>query len=302
MELVPLMQHLLLISSLMLVIVRLLVVAASVVRQKERWTQFIFPSVVGIELGRVFLGDAHRTSMLVILGGLELTILALVGFSFRRLGGEKDRFSEERFYRRLRDFFPPHLALLTAQEVLTIASSAFLFSAAQLRVGDDRAFSYTDNSPIKFLPLILLVAGIPEGLFLHFALASHPYIADAAWVFYAWAIVWSIGLYVSMRRRPHILGESSLLVRMGIRKWCSVPLESVSGTRTIPTDKLVRGLEPGANFTLKHCVRMELTLSEPVRIHHLGGRVEEVQRLLVTVDDIDGLRRKLTQRVLSASV
>jgi hypothetical protein len=47
---------------------------------------------------------------------------------------------------------------------------------------------------------------------------------------------------------------------------------------------------------------MELTLSEPVRIHHLGGRVEEVQRLLVTVDDIDGLRRKLTRRVLSASV
>jgi hypothetical protein len=149
--------------------------------------------------------------------------------------------------------------------------------------------------------LILLVAGIPEGLFLHFALASHPYIADAAWVFYTWAIVWSIGLYVSMRRRPHILGESSLLVRMGIRKWCSVPLESVSGTRAIPTDTPVRALQPGANFTLKHCARIELELSGSAQIHHLGGRMEEVQRLLVTVDDIDGLRRKLMQRVLSVS-
>jgi hypothetical protein len=104
-----------------------------------------------------------------------------------------------------------------------------------------------------------------------------------------WGVLWMLGLLASTRVRPHLLGETDLVVRTGARTYATVPLaalEHVRGTgHAVPG--MVRSLHEDDGLLLVAMgseTNLELVLAEPMQLATSAGP-RTVSRVGLWVDD-----------------
>jgi hypothetical protein len=143
-----------------------------------------------------------------------------------------------------------------------------------------------------------MVAGAGELVALHFLLVRwHP---AAAWVHFALAaygLIWLLGDYRAILRRPLEVSEEGLRLRCGIRWNGRVTWDQISGWEVlswrddVPSEKDFRSL---AVFGKPHYL---LRLKEPVELTGPYGLRQKVSCLGLGVDDRQRFEEILSRRV-----
>lgn len=104
-----------------------------------------------------------------------------------------------------------------------------------------------------------------------------------------WGVLWMLGLLASMRVRPHLLGDTELVVRTGARTYVTVPLAAVDHVRgtTHAVPGVVRSLHEDDGLLLVAMgseTNLELVLSGPTRLATSAGH-RTVSRVALWVDE-----------------
>lgn len=291
-------RHLIGILVLSLMVIRLIRVILAVAKKQEKWTQLLFPTFVALEVVRLRLGTTSRLTNIVVMTSVEALLACGALIVVLRSNGASVLSTEQRLFSVIRMFLPAQLASMMAQELMVLAECIFFYkkpAIAQER--QSKSFGYVQASPIRVLPAVLAVGCVPEILLSHFLLKGHAILANILLVAAIWSVLWATGMYIAMRNRPHVLSGETLKLRMGVRRWCDIPLSDVSALRLV--DAYAPRYHAGdvGDFTIKHCQRVEICLSRPACVVTLDGKGSKVNRLWVTADDVGALSAALLPRV-----
>jgi hypothetical protein len=283
------------------VLSRLLLGALDVAARRIPWTRLLLPALIAIELGLYVLGRTSRGAMMKLLALVEvvLVIAAVAAVFLRRDGAPAGSAWEERVERTLSGFVPAALARLIAIEMVIIGAA---LSAPFRRARPPRAdeFGYFQSSPLRFMPWLILLA-MPADVLLVRALvpARHVvwrFIFDASAVY---ALLWVIGVGVTMRRRPHRVGVDLVELRRGVLRRVRLSPRVIDEVALLPPlsgMSALRKLGCSGWLAAKGMPLVELRLREPVRIERVVGAAgAPTRRLLVAADDAEGFRRAIAQ-------
>lgn len=243
---------------------------------------------------------------------LELGLLSYVGYrawGLWRGASETWRQSSGDFYERCRWLFRRVLPSPTVAAVLAyeVAVGYYLLSPrkkvaaadpAVARESGTETFSYHRRCGYGAILAGLMLAGAVELTALHFLLVRwHP---AAAWVHFALAgygLIWFLGDYRAILRRPLELSEEGLRLRCGIRWNGQVAWEQIADWETLswrdeaPSGTTYRSL---AVFGKPYYL---LRLTEPVELIGPYGLRQQVSSIGLDVDDRQRFEKVLSRRV-----
>lgn len=160
-----------------------------------------------------------------------------------------------------------------------------------------RTFTYhrhRDETLWFGLTLMIVIEAVP----IH--VVVHHYSTVAAWILtglHAYSLLWTLGLLVSVRQRPHVLRGTRLRLSTGLFSEAVVELSNVRevidarGEEAEPTEED----EQVGKFGSRHDVTLEL--HEPVRVHELFGGGEEVSIIHIGLDAPDEFLEALRPHV-----
>lgn len=140
------------------------------------------------------------------------------------------------------------------------------------------------------------------------AIAVHLLVASlwsqlAAWILSALSLYGMLLLLADLRasqRRPHLLGEDSLTLRLGLRCTVELPFELIRGVhRQTPGESSPRGTQ-SLKLLSSAETSLVLELREPVTVQYFYGLRRPVSRIELALDDAAGFERAL-QKKISAS-
>ena len=234
-------------------------------------------SLIGVALPAVEVG-------LVMFVGVKAWRVLRANGAARAAGGD--------FYDRVRQtlrgaFDAPAVVGAFAYE----ASLAHYAFAVRREAPSEHAFTYHRRAGYGAILGALLMAAALELVGVHILLRS--WSATAAWVHIGlslYGIVWLVGDYRAMRRRPHELSDTGLRVRYGIRWDLGVDWDQV--TRVHRT----RHPAPGDDYLDTVPVgrpRYVVELDAPVEATGPYGVGREVQRIGLVVDEPDAFEARL---------
>jgi hypothetical protein len=263
------------------------------------WPAITLAPVFLLSFGAASLAvpDEHHALLGVIGYALPAAELALVGFvgykawrvaranrAAREAGGD--------FYDRVREtlrgaFDAPAVAGAFAYEV-ALFHYAFAIRRAE---APEHAFSYHRRSGYGAVLAALLMAAGLELVGVHVLLRS--WSEAAAWVHVAlslYGVVWLVGDYRAMRRRPHELRAAGLRVRYGLRWDVEVAWDRVAVVRR--TRRPPEG-EGSLNTVPLGRPRYVVELREPAEATGPYGLTREVRRVGLIVDDVERFEQRL---------
>lgn len=116
-----------------------------------------------------------------------------------------------------------------------------------------------------------------------------------------WGVLWMIGLYAAYRVRPHVLTEVHLRAQGGLRSSVTVPLASISVTRSIEHELpgIVKTLHLDDDLLLlgmSSRTNLELVLNGPTALVTSQGELT-ASRVGLWVDEPRDIARLLGQRL-----
>ena len=260
-----------------------------------------------ITLAPVFLLSFGAASLLVpteyhallnaigyALPAVELALVGYVGYkawrvvranrSARKAGGD--------FYDRVRETLRGAFDAPTAAGALAYEISLFHYAFSIRRAEPpEYGFSYHRRSGYGAVLAAVLMAAAMELVGVHFLLRS--WSETAALVHIAlsfYGIIWLVGDYRAMRRRPHELRASGLRVRGGLRWDVEATWDQVSLVRRtrqpIAGDGYLSTVPVGSP-------RYVVELCEPTEVTGPYGITREVQRVGLVVDDTEAFEERL---------
>jgi hypothetical protein len=264
------------------------------------WTRMLLPGLVLVETAASLLRPGPNWMWVrgAMAGILELGILGVAAWVWVSGSTDSDDLPEDRLARHLEAFFPPRAARLAAVEIVVLGS-AVRFAAGGWRLGPPPdSFSYHRESNLAaILPVLPLL--LPGELLLVEVLMK----GAAPWVRWTvhgldiYGLLWILGLWHTVRERPHRLSGRGLLLHMGILSRASVPLDVLRGEIPIPDFNEDRDRKPflrgAARFGLKGTEEVLLDLNEPLYPMGFSGPGAPVTRILVGVDDAAAFRTAL---------
>jgi len=260
--------------ALALLGVRLVGLVVDVVRGALPWTRLLLPSIVWIEAAGAS-GSALWQLRLATAIALELLFVVVAIHALRRR--DTDGPIEERLARALESLVPPPIARLAAIE-LVLVGFAMSFLAGGWRRPTPAGFTSHRESGLRtMLPLLpLLAAGDVLLLELVILPRASTSLRIAVHALAAYGLVWLVGVYASIRARPHRLVNGRLELHRGIFR-----------TMTLDVDQIV-SIEPLPPFADDWKKRAYLRGAE--RLDLGGAPVLEIElrdhtRALVAVDD-----------------
>jgi hypothetical protein len=270
---------------------RVAVMAWGAARRELPWSRLLLPGIVLLEgVGLWWHGSAVLWR--VRLGTAAVLELAFVAVAIRELrrttaGAEP---LEARIARAFGALLPPRVARLVAFE-LVIVGSALRFMIGGWRRGIPAGFTYHRESALRLLLPILPLLGMGDILLLELVLLPHA----ATWLrvvahglaFYG--LIWMIGLYASLRARPHQLADGRLTLHRGILGRLDVPVDQIESIDELPSfadDWKKRAYCKGAiRLDVVGPTILELRLVTAARPIGVFGDGPARTRVLVAVDE-----------------
>ncbi|HEX8109422.1 MAG TPA: hypothetical protein VF516_16945, partial [Kofleriaceae bacterium] len=246
----------------------------------------------------VWWGDGARAWQLARLAtavALELAFVALAIRQLRRATG--DELAEDRLARPLAQLLPPRAARLISFE-LVIMTLALRFPFDGRRPSPP-GFTYHRDSPLRlFLPVLPLL-GAGDVALLELVLLPHApgWLRIVVHVLAVYGLLWVVGLWSSLRSRPHVIGDGRAVLHRGVLCRVEVPLAAIASVAPVPVfsdDWKRRAYRKGAiRLDIAGPPALELRLREPVRPVGVLGPGRPGDRLLVSVDDLEGFQRAI---------
>ena len=243
----------------------------------------------------------HHATLDVALTLLPIAELAIVGyvgmklFRIVRLGRDAAARGGD-FYDRLRERLGEAIAAPTPRALVAteIALLYYLFSRGGAdRTVEGRSFGYRKKSGYTAIFVAILMAAVTELVALHFLLASWSEVAAFVHLgISGYALLWIVGDYRALGRRPHVLTEETLRLRCGLR-W-----DVVLHADQIATIRPDRRPAPGDDYlsiapagTPTHLVE----LREPIEVQGFYGMTRRVARIGVAVNDARGFEATMEE-------
>ncbi|WP_243316972.1 hypothetical protein [Geothrix paludis] len=282
-------------------------VAARLAVMLTRWrrgalpgTRLLLPAVVLAEgLGLLLSGGAAWVLRLRLGSALalELLLTVLAIRAWRRASALPGAWPEDRIAATFGAFLPLRAARLIALE-LVMVGGATRFLLGGFRDPAPEGFSHHRESALRsFLPALpLLIPG--DVLLLHALFPRLP--VGLRWAIHAstaYAVLWLVGLYASIKARPHQIQDGEVRLHQGLLKSVAFPTASVRSAAPLPDfdDDWARHahLKGVSKLVAKGAPLLELALASPVRVDGMLGPGRPTQRLLVSVDDPAAFRAAL---------
>ncbi len=215
---------------------RIAVMAWSAARREMPWSRLLLPSILWVEgVGLSWRGSALLWH--VRLGTAVVLELAFVVVAVRALRRTSDgEPSEARIARGLGALLPPRAARLVAIE-LVIVGSALRFLLGGWRREVPAGFAYHRESALRtFLPLLPLLA-VGDVLLLELVILPHAatWLRVAVHALAIYGLVWMVGVYASLRARPHQLADGRLTLHRGILARVDVPVAQIASISELPS-------------------------------------------------------------------
>ncbi|WP_414517056.1 hypothetical protein [Nostoc sp. PCC 9305] len=254
------------------------------------WTRIIIPAVIFLELGLLLFGKASREITAGVIAVVEI-LLILAGI-FVAMRQRHDRKAEEpreiAIMKVLFLFLPIALAKWTAYEIVIIGSAVYAI-LHRFSIPDKTGYGYVKNSNFRFLSITLLISLIPELLlFQSLIRINFTILGVLLFLAHLWTILWTLGIYVTMKRRPHQITSTEIQINRGILSHTRFPTTAVETVRPlvanfIPCRTLNKDV---AFFTVKGSPIVEITLNRPVAVFSLFGKSEhQAKRLFVSANN-----------------
>jgi len=220
---------------------------------------------------------------------LEGLLLFLAVRAVREARSLPGTWPEDRIATAFEAFVPPRAARLMALE-LVMLGSAFRFLLGGFREAAPAGFSHHREAALRaILPAVPLM--IPGDFLLMRALSTGlpPWLRWTLHGSTVYAVLWLVGLYATLKARPHQLRNDQLELHLGLMKSAKVPASQILSASPLPEfeDDWARHayMKGVAKLVAKGNAVLELKLSKPIRVMGLLGPGRPTQRLAVSVDD-----------------
>jgi hypothetical protein len=180
--------------------------------------------------GSALLWQARLAVALV----LEIVFVTVAVREVRRAGGSEPL--EVRCARAFGALLPPRLARLAAFEIV-IVGSALRFLLGGWRRPVPPGFTYHRESGLRMLLPMLPLLAAGDVLLLELVLLPHAaaWLRVVAHVLAIYGLVWLVGLYASLRARPHQLALGRLVLHRGMLRQLEVPLAEIESIDRLPS-------------------------------------------------------------------
>jgi hypothetical protein len=280
-------------ALLTLLALRLLTLVAKWRRGQVPGTRLLLPTVILVEGLGLVLTSASHIALRLRLGTallLELLLLILAVRAWRAARGLSCEWPEDRIALAFEAFVPPRAARLMALE-LVILGSAIRFISGGFRDPAPPGFSLHRETFLRaMLPALPLL--IPADLFLLHALFPRM-TPGLRWLLHLstiYAVLWMIGLYATLKQRPHQVDGSLVSLHMGLLGSLSFPRSLLVSAEPLPEfdDDWVRHehMKGLCKLMRTGAPAVELRLAEAVPVTGLLGPGSRMcDRVAVSVDD-----------------
>ncbi len=268
---------------------RVVVMVWGVARRELPWPRLMLPGIVLLEGIGQWWNDGLSHVRMATAVALELAFIIIAVRKLRRIsaGGEP---LETRIAEAFGALLTPRLARLAAFE-LVIVTMALRFVLGGWRRAVPPGFTYHRESGLRVLLPMLPLLAVGDVLLLELVLLPQA----ATWlkvVVHALALyglIWLIGLYASLRARPHELANGQLTLHRGLLRRIRVPLEQIASISTLPSfadDWKKRAHCKGAiRIDFAGATILELQLRSALRPICVLGEGAPGTRVLLSVDD-----------------
>ena len=217
---------------------------------------------------------------------VELGLVGFIGYKIFRIvrAGRAASRREGDFYDQLRETLKQAIDIPTAVNLVAseVAILYYVFSRNKEST-EKNHLTYHKHSGYTAVFAALLIAGLTELVAIHFLLQSWSETAALIHLFVSgYAILWVIGDYRAMKRRPHILNEHGLQLRLGLRWEIAVRHDQIASIERN------RNPKEGTDYLSLVSIGSPtyvIRLIEPIVAHGLYGMRRTVERIGIGVDD-----------------
>jgi len=255
-------------------------------------TRVLLPAVLLVEGLGLIHGPASNLALQLRMGtalALEILLLFLAVRAVRGARSLPGTWPEDRIPAAFGAFVPPRAPRRLALGLVMLGSAVrFLFGG--FREAAPAGFTHHREAALRaILPAVPLM--IPGDFLLMKAISTGlaPWLR---WLLHgstAYALLWLVGLYATLKARPHQIREGCVQLHLGLLKACSFPVGLVASAGPLPEfeDDWARQayMKGMPKLVAKGNAVLELKLSEPIRVTGLLGPGRPTQRLAVSVDD-----------------
>lgn len=281
-----------LLLSIAVLAVKLLAMVEVAAFRRIPWPRLLLPAVVLAELLRVAAGTASRKQAGIAVALLEAALLAMavVFFFARKEQLQAAAYPEDVLERIFALFVPDKLARFMANELFLYWSGA-RWCLRGFRLQPPQGFAYLGESLIAYLPVVLPLLVLLESAAYEMLMHGHPLLRICLLLLDAVAILWSFGMYATIRMRPHQAGPELVRLHCGLLGRCEFQPQLLLDAQVHASD-FVPGREV-ARLRLKNTPTLQLQLSRPVQVRKLFGSDKSFGSVLISADDPAGFRDAL---------
>ena len=285
------------IAILLLCGARFVFLVADLVRGAMTWRRAMFPAIVLLGVVAAFGGYQSRLLMKIAAGLAEAGILGFAIAVAVSRSRDDTRPFEERLIDRLQLFVPLQLARFAVSEMLILhAAVTGLFRRGRK---SPQGYSYVENSIFRIMPLLILF-GSPADVFIIDLVLRALHVKGWLWTALLtgsdlYLLLWTYGMLVTMRERPHEITERYLRVYKGIFGNAAIALDSIEAAALVPQAKAGK-TEGCADLSLRGTSKVEIRLSRPTRVvRWFVPEPEQISCVTVSADDPNVFCRAIAQ-------
>ena len=280
-------------ALLVLLALRVATLVRDWLRERIPGTRLLLPAVILAEGLGLLLTRASHLALQLRLGtalALEVLLLVLAVRAWRAARSLPGAWPEDRIAAAFEAFVPPRAARLMALE-LVMLGSALRFLGGGFREPAPTGFSLHKETFLRaFLPVLPLL--LPADLFLVHALFPRmaPWLCWFLHFSTVYAVLWMVGLYATLRQRPHTVDATSVSLHMGLLGSLRLRRDQIMWATPLPEfddDWAKHEHMKGMHKLLRTgAPAVELRLTERVTCTGvLGPGVLQADRVAVSVDD-----------------
>jgi len=245
-------------------------------------------------------GEHHQTLEIVGIGA-ELTVITILIFQVVRVRKQyrslRSRSSD--FYDSLQESLSRVIPFERVARILLTEVSLFYYSIAGWSSKSDEQislprFTTYKESGYSLVASVLVVLLCLETVLVHFFLVQ--WSSLAAWILTglsSYALLFFFGDLNSLRRRPLIITESGVALRVGIRWDAFVDFKNIRQVSTTQIPSLAD--KSHLNIALLRNANCIIHLHDPVTISGLYGITKSASSIALSIDDVERFTSELKE-------